>query len=183
MRVLRAHHINNLMEVVDVFLPREDASPLGGRPVVLHTNEVIGLLLFSSMVAPQHTLKGVYTWAQAHYYRRFNLPAYSSLKRRSKFVAIDEPTKTAKSLDEAAIAEARALVGLKGYITNLETERAPAKELIAQYHELWHVERSFRMSKSDLKARPVFHHLEENAQRPFVHSDHGAGAQQIVRER
>ena len=85
-----------------------------------------------------------------------------TLKRRSKFVAIDEPTKTAKSLDETAIAEAKALVGLKGYITNLEPELAPAKELIAQYHELWHVERSFRMSKSDLRARPIFHRLEEN---------------------
>ena len=57
MRVLRAHHINNLIEVVDTFLPREGASPLGGRPIVLHNNEVVGLLLFSSMVAPQHTLK------------------------------------------------------------------------------------------------------------------------------
>jgi hypothetical protein len=82
MRVLRAHHINNLIEVVDTFLPREGASPLGGRPIVLHSNEVVGLLLFSSMVAPQHTLKGVYTWAQAHYYRRFKLPAYSSWVRK-----------------------------------------------------------------------------------------------------
>ena len=29
--------------------------------------------------------------------------------------------------------------------------------MIAYYHELWHVEQSFRMSKSDLKARPIFH--------------------------
>jgi transposase len=85
-----------------------------------------------------------------------------TLKRRSKFVAIDQPTKIAKSLDETAIAEAKALAGLKGYITNLESEIVPAKELIAQYHELWHVERSFRMSKNDLRARPIFHHLEEN---------------------
>jgi len=40
-----------------------------------------------------------------------------TIKRRSKFVVIDEPSKTAKSLDEAAIAESKALVGLKGYIT------------------------------------------------------------------
>jgi hypothetical protein len=75
--------------VVDTFLPREGASPLGGRPIVLHTNEVIGLLLFSSMVAPQHTLKGVYTWAQAHYYRRFKLPAYSSWVRKCHQVLPD----------------------------------------------------------------------------------------------
>jgi transposase len=37
----------------------------------------------------------------------------------------------------------------------------PAAEVIAKYHDLWHVERSFRMSKSDLRARPVFHHTRD----------------------
>ena len=32
----------------------------------------------------------------------------------------------------------------------------PAPELIEHYHDLWHVEQSFRMSKSDLGARPFF---------------------------
>ena len=32
---------------------------------------------------------------------------------------------------------------------------------IAFYHQLWHVEQSFRMSKSDLRARPIFHHTRE----------------------
>ena len=32
---------------------------------------------------------------------------------------------------------------------------------ISHYHELWHVEQSFRMSKSDLRARPIFHHLKD----------------------
>jgi hypothetical protein len=50
--------------------------------MILHTNEVIGLLLFSSFVAPQRTMKGVFTWAQTYYYRRFRLPAYSSFVRK-----------------------------------------------------------------------------------------------------
>jgi transposase len=33
--------------------------------------------------------------------------------------------------------------------------------VIAAYHDLWQVEASFRMTKSDLKARPVFHHQRE----------------------
>ena len=33
----------------------------------------------------------------------------------------------------------------------------PAGEVIASYHDLWHVEQSFRMSKTDLAARPIFH--------------------------
>jgi hypothetical protein len=32
----------------------------------------------------------------------------------------------------------------------------PAGEVIASYHDLWHVEQSFRMSKTDLRARPMF---------------------------
>ena len=33
--------------------------------------------------------------------------------------------------------------------------------MIDAYHDLWQVERSFRMTKSDLRARPVFHHQHE----------------------
>lgn len=60
-------------------------------------------------------------------------------------------------LDEAALARAQSLVGLKGYVTNVPATVMPAGEVIAHYHELWRVERSFRMSKSDLRARPMFH--------------------------
>jgi hypothetical protein len=82
MRVLRAHHITNLVALVDSFLPRQAASPKGGRPVILHCNETIALLLFSSFVAPQRTLKGIYIWAQTYYYRRFCLPSYKSFIRK-----------------------------------------------------------------------------------------------------
>jgi hypothetical protein len=64
----------------------------------------------------------------------------------------------ARSLDEAALARARRLVGLKGYVTNLPTMIMPAAEVISSYHSLWQVEASFLMAKSDLRARPVFHH-------------------------
>ena len=37
----------------------------------------------------------------------------------------------------------------------------PAGEVLASYHELWHVEASFRMSKTDLRARPMFHHTRD----------------------
>lgn len=84
MRLLRQHHIVNLVAVVDVFLPRKTSNPLGGRPVKLHVNEAIALLLFSSMVAPQRTLSGIYQWAQVHYYRKFCLPAYSSWIRKCR---------------------------------------------------------------------------------------------------
>lgn len=82
MRFLRSHHITKLVAVVDTFLPRELPNPRGGRPVVLHLNEAIALLLFSSFIAPQRTLKGVYAWAQTYYYRRFRLCSYKSWVRK-----------------------------------------------------------------------------------------------------
>ena len=34
-------------------------------------------------------------------------------------------------------------------------------EVIGSYHDLWHVEQSLRMSKTDLAARPIFHHTRD----------------------
>ena len=65
-------------------------------------------------------------------------------------------------LDERALARARRLAGLKGYVTNLPAAVMPAAQVIASYHDLWHVEASFRMSKSDLAARPMFHRTRDS---------------------
>ena len=65
------------------------------------------------------------------------------------------------TLDEASLARARSLVGLKGYVTNIPARLMGAGEVVSSYHELWHVEQSFRMSKHDLRARPVFHHQRD----------------------
>ena len=66
-----------------------------------------------------------------------------------------------KTLDDASLTRARRLAGLKGYVTNISTDLMPAREVIASYHDLWHVEQSFRMSKTDLRARPMFHHTKD----------------------
>ena len=47
------------------------------------------------------------------------------------------------------------------YVTNLDSTTMTATEVIAKYHDLWHVERSFRMSKTDLAARPMFHRTRD----------------------
>ena len=44
--------------------------------------------------------------------------------------------------------------GLKGYITNTELS---IKEVITQYKELWNIEKAFRISKTDLQIRPIYH--------------------------
>ncbi|GAA1618644.1 MULTISPECIES: IS1634 family transposase [Actinomycetes] len=79
--------------------------------------------------------------------------------RTPRFVTTKHGT---QSLDEASLARARRLAGLKGYVTNIPADVMPAGEVIASYHDLWQVEASFRMSKSDLRARPIFHHTRES---------------------
>lgn len=46
--------------------------------------------------------------------------------------------------------------GLKGYVTNT---RLSAKKIIENYKHLWQIEKAFRISKTDLKIRPIFHRL------------------------
>lgn len=70
-------------------------------------------------------------------------------------------TNGSRTLDEASLARARRLVGLKGYVTNIPAHIMDAGEVIGSYHDLWHVEQSFRMSKTDLRARPMFHHTRD----------------------
>ena len=65
-----------------------------------------------------------------------------------------------RSVNRDLEAKARALAGLKGYVTNIT---APDPDfVIGAYHQLWHIEKSFRMSKHDLRARPIYHHKRES---------------------
>ncbi len=41
---------------------------------------------------------------------------------------------------------------------------ADNKTIIGRYHELYRVEQAFRVSKSDLKTRPIFHFKEPSIQ-------------------
>ena len=47
--------------------------------------------------------------------------------------------------------------GLKGYITN---SKLSSQQIIENYRNLWHIEKAFRMSKTDLRIRPVYHRLK-----------------------
>ena len=47
--------------------------------------------------------------------------------------------------------------GLKGYVTNTHLSR---KNVIGNYSQLWQVEKAFRISKTDLRIRPIFHRLK-----------------------
>ena len=77
-------------------------------------------------------------------------------EKKAKTARFVKNSGTNRALDEASLARARSLVGLKGYVTNAPVSLMPATEVIAKYHDLWNVEKSFRMSKTDLEARPMF---------------------------
>ncbi len=75
---------------------------------------------------------------------------------RTKFVSF---IGRVKRLNQTLIDKARALAGIKGYVTNLNF---PDEQVINHYHQLFQVEKSFRMAKSDLRARPIFHRKRDS---------------------
>jgi Transposase DDE domain len=77
--------------------------------------------------------------------------------KRNRYIQLSGAT---KSVNRELEAKTRALAGWKGYTTNLTAESA--EFVIDAYHQLWHIEKSFRMSKHDLQARPVYHHIRES---------------------
>jgi transposase len=77
--------------------------------------------------------------------------------KRNRFITLAGGT---KKVNRDLETKARALAGIKGYITNITN---PNPEfVIGAYHQLWHIEKSFRMSKHDLRARPIYHHKRES---------------------
>jgi hypothetical protein len=48
--------------------------------------------------------------------------------------------------------------GLKGYITNCKLKPSA---VIENYKHLWQIEKAFRMSKTDLRIRPIYHRLAD----------------------
>jgi transposase len=76
--------------------------------------------------------------------------------KRNRFIQLSGGT---KKVNRTLEAKARELAGLKGYVTNLD---AGAEFVIDAYHRLFQIEKSFRMSKHDLQARPIYHHKRDS---------------------
>jgi len=82
--------------------------------------------------------------------------------RRYRFI---KATGQTVSLNVELIGKAEKLEGIKGYITNTQLTEPI---VIERYHDLWRIEYAFRLTKSDLEARPVFHRLDETIQAHLV---------------
>jgi hypothetical protein len=79
--------------------------------------------------------------------------------KKDRFVRLDSGD---AEVDWGLVERARQLAGLKGYVTNLPESTMDGPAVVAAYHDLWQVEKSFRMAKSDLRARPMFHHEHDS---------------------
>jgi transposase len=77
-------------------------------------------------------------------------------KGYNKYLKLDG--KVTIQIDEVKYLEDAKWDGLKGYITN---SKLPKEKVIEKYSELWAIEKTFRISKSDLQIRPIYHHLQK----------------------
>ncbi len=77
--------------------------------------------------------------------------------KRAKFVKAKD--NAAYELNQGLKEKTELLLGVKGYYTNLGSEISD-REVIAHYHNLWRVELAFRIAKSDLQMRPIYHFKE-----------------------
>ncbi len=79
--------------------------------------------------------------------------------RRAKFVKKSSEIDKPYIFDEGLRLKTELLLGVKGYYTNIPETTFSNEQVVEHYCGLWRVEQAFRMSKSDLKARPIFHYL------------------------
>ena len=73
----------------------------------------------------------------------------------NKFLTISGKVKI--TIDEKKIKADERWDGLKGYITNTKLS---VDNVVKNYTQLWQVEKAFRISKTDLKVRPIYHRLK-----------------------
>ena len=83
-------------------------------------------------------------------------PSAAEIIKRTKFL---RGKKLGYELNQDLIHKTTLLLGIKGYYSNCN--HLTDQEIITHYKNLWHVEKSFRISKSDLKARPIFHNKQQ----------------------
>jgi len=77
----------------------------------------------------------------------------------AKYIDLDDNnSKITFNINNQKIIEDEKLDGIKGFVTNDFT--LTANEIIEHYNNQYEVERAFRISKTDLKIRPIYHRLE-----------------------
>lgn len=78
--------------------------------------------------------------------------------KRVKFIASND---SALKINEKLVEKTTKLLGIKGYYTDIPESKYSSTDIISRYHDLYKIEQAFRISKTDLKTRPIFHFKEE----------------------
>lgn len=86
------------------------------------------------------------------------LVAHPSKNKRLKFTKLRGQK---IELNQKLVNKTQKILGIKGYYTNLEEHIADNRTIVERYNELYKVEHAFRISKSDLQTRPIFHYKDE----------------------
>ena len=81
-----------------------------------------------------------------------------SKNKKVKFLKLENKKPV---INTKLIERTTALLGVKGYYTNLSEKEADNATIIARYHDLYKIEQAFRIAKSDLQTRPIFHYKEQ----------------------
>ncbi|MFC4756462.1 IS1634 family transposase [Dietzia aurantiaca] len=150
--------------------PKELEDHFGQRGNAINDGEVVELIRPIGQGRDRRERRVVwhYKWQRAQRdYRTLN----AQINRAQRVADRSEPLKKQRfvkvtgqsvALDEASIERARQAAGFKGYVTNIAPAVMDGHAVVAAYHDLWKVEQSFRMAKSDLKARPIFHRTRDS---------------------
>ena len=77
----------------------------------------------------------------------------------AKYLDIDDKCTIKYKLNQNKVMQDERLDGIKGFATN--DFSLNANDVIAHYQNQYDVERAFRISKTDLRIRPIYHHVEE----------------------
>lgn len=139
---------NDIIDKIDKKMPRKD-----GKTIRVKTDN--GYLICSYSLAR---------------YQKSNYEMEKQIEKAK--LIIDNPSKNKKlkflkscekklELNEKLIDKTKILLGIKGYYTNLDKTEVDDHTIIERYNELYRIEQAFRMSKTDLQTRPIFHYKED----------------------
>jgi transposase len=74
----------------------------------------------------------------------------------NKYLKLDGEIKV--TIDEKKFDQDTKWDGLKGYITNAKLSK---EDVLENYSHLWRIEKAFRVAKTDLKIRPIYHRKQK----------------------
>jgi transposase len=142
---------DDLLATIQAKLPKED-----GSTIRLKTDNGYLICSFSK----KRYNKDKYEM-EKQIERAKSLLSQPSKVKRVKYL---KPEESKMMLNEKLIEKSTKLLGIKGYLTDIEESVAGNAVIISRYRDLYKIEQAFRVSKSDLQSRPIFHFKEHPIQ-------------------